>query len=243
MLTTIWLVLALQPVSTAMHSIPNLPPAIVRAVFADLCALLPPPAADTAETRADRDELAMAAVAALYPADAFEADLAVQIVGANAHAKECLRLAAAAGQDIWEARRCRAQAAVMMRHMQNGLRALERRQQTREKAEDAMHPAAMGRAGWWFREASVPRPVPAPARPQAAAAADTPAPVEFSERTPAEQYALLHPGRAARIRAAGGLPQPLDFGPPEPAIVEALVHGSSPILLALDRHQLEAAGT
>jgi hypothetical protein len=90
----------------------------------------------------------------------------------------------------------------------------------------------------------VPRPEPAPARPEAAAAAvgraDHP---EFSELTPAEQYALLHPARAARIRAAGGLPQPLDFGPPEPAIVEALVHGNSPILLALDRHQLEAAGT
>jgi hypothetical protein len=150
MLTTIWLALALQPASIAMHTIPNLPPAIVRAVFAGLCGLLPPPGTDTAEARADRDELAMAAVAALHPADAFEADLAVQIVGANAHAKDSLRLAAAAGQDVWEARRCRAQAAVMMRHMQSGLRALERRQQTREKAEDAMHPAAMGRAGWWF---------------------------------------------------------------------------------------------
>jgi hypothetical protein len=240
MLTTIWLALALKPASTAMHAIPDLPPAVVRAVFADICALLPPPATDTAEARADRDDLAMAAVAALHPADAFEADLAVQIVGANAHAKESLRLAAAAGQDVWEARRCRAQAAAMMRCMQNGLRALERRQQTREKAEDAMHPAAMGRAGWWFREASVPRP-------EAAAQADAAAPAagradrEFSELAPAEQYALLYPGRAARIRAAGGLPHPLDFGPPDPAIVEALVHGTSPILLALDRHPPELA--
>jgi hypothetical protein len=38
----------------------------------------------------------MAAVAALHPADAFEAELAVQIIGAQAHAKECLRAAAAA---------------------------------------------------------------------------------------------------------------------------------------------------
>jgi hypothetical protein len=241
MLTTIWLALALQPASIAMHTIPNLPPAIVRAVFAGLCGLLPPPGTDTAEARADRDELAMAAVAALHPADAFEADLAVQIVGANAHAKDSLRLAAAAGQDVWEARRCRAQAAVMMRHMQSGLRALERRQQTREKAEDAMHPAAMGRAGWWFHEASVPPPEPAPAQTEASAPVTGRADREVSELTEAEQYALLHPRRAARIRAAGGLPHPLDFGPPEPAIVEALVHGTSAILLALDQHTPEAA--
>ena len=52
---------------------------------------------------------AVAALAALYPADAFEADLGVQIVAANAHAKDCLRLAAAASQDQAEARRCRHQ--------------------------------------------------------------------------------------------------------------------------------------
>ena len=47
----------------------------------------------------------------------------------------------------------------------------------------------------------------------------------------------MYPERAARIRAAGGLPAKLDFGPPEPELVHDLVHGSSPILLALDRQR------
>ena len=107
-----------------------------------------------------------------------------------------------------------------------------------------MHPAAMERAGYWFRDVSVPLPEPAPAQPEAAVPAPAPAAArpEFSERTEAEQYALIHPRRAARIRAAGGLPTPCDFGPPEPAIVAELVHGTSPILRALDHHELEAAG-
>ena len=61
-----------------MHSIPNLPDTLAREVYADLCAQLPPPTTDTPEARAIRDDLAMAAVAALLPENAFEAELAVQ---------------------------------------------------------------------------------------------------------------------------------------------------------------------
>ena len=53
--------------------------------------------------------------------------------------------------------------------------------------------------------------------------------------TEAEQYAVLYPNRARRIRAEGGLPARLDYGPPEPHIVDAIVNGSSPILRELDR--------
>jgi hypothetical protein len=63
-----------------------------------------------------------------------------------------------------------------------------------------------------------------------------PAAPAFETLTEVEQYALIHPGRAALIRAERGLPAQFDFGPPEPDIVEALVHGTSPILRRLDEH-------
>ena len=92
-----------------------------------------------------------------------------------------------------------------------------------------MNPAAMERAGYWFRDVSVPAPEPAQADP-----ADPPA-GDFASMTEAEQYAVLYPGRARRIRAEGGLPARLDYGPPEPHIVRDLVSGTSPILRELDR--------
>lgn len=230
-----------------MHILPNLPPSIAREVFANLCATLPPPVTDTPEARAARDETAMAAVAALHPADAFEALLAAQIVEADAHAKDCLRLAVQPGQDPEAARRCRAQASAMMRHMQSGLRALQRTQSMRETAEAAMHPAAMERAGYWLRDASAPLPAASPAQAEAPQPivlqpADAPpdpdrAEPRFSDLTDAEQYAAVYPDRAARIRAHGGLPMRLDFGPPAPEVVDALVNGTSPILRALDHHK------
>ncbi len=88
------------------------------------------------------------------------------------------------------------------------------------------------------RDTSVPVPAasPDPAPPPEPAAA---APVDFAALTEAEQYALLHPARARRIRAEGGLPARLDYGPPEPDVVHDLVHGTSPILRALDRPPTE----
>jgi len=47
-------------------------------VYAGLCDLLPPPRIDTPEACAARADTAMAAVAALHPADASEAVFAVQ---------------------------------------------------------------------------------------------------------------------------------------------------------------------
>jgi hypothetical protein len=78
----------------------------------------------------------------------------------------------------------------------------------------------------------VPLPEPAQAAPPDPAAAPNPGRNEddFSNLTEAEQYALLYPARAASIRAHGGPPPNAD-----PGIVEDLVHGTSPILLALDQ--------
>ena len=211
-----------------MHTLPNLPPATTRHAFHTLLSALPPPVPDTAEERATRDEDAIAAVAALYPADAFEARLAARIVAADSHAMDCLRSAIQPGLDPLDVRRCRAQANSMMRQSQSALHALQRRQAAREKAEAALNPAAMERAGYYFRDVSVPAPdeapppVPADPSPAADIAAE------------ADQYAAIYPDRAARIRANRGLPKNLDFGPPSPELVHAIVTGTSPILRALD---------
>jgi len=130
---------------------------------------------------------------------------------------------------------------MMMRHSYSAMRALERRQATRDKALAAMHPAAMERAGYWFRDVSVPAPAAAAenqAPPDTAAQPEPGKEIDrFSALTEVEQYAVLYPDRASRMRAHGGLPPDLDFGPPEPHIVTGVVNGDSPILLALDEHR------
>jgi hypothetical protein len=203
-----------------------------RAVFTDLCSSLPKTADDTPEAIAARARKALQAVCALHPADDFEACLATRIVAMNAHALDALRSAVLAAGDPDEVRRCRAQAASMARQSDAALRTLRRMQHERDKAYNEMHPAAMGRAGYWFKEVSMPAPdqdpVPAPSHPAAASPA---AEAETHQRGPAaieadtQLYAAMYPDRARRIRAAQGLPPDLDFGPPEPEIVDALLRG------------------
>ena len=218
------------------ETLPNLPPAVARHTFHTLVSALPPPVPDTPEDRTARDEDALAAVAALHPADAFEARLAARIVAADSHAMDCLRLAIQPGMDPLDVRRCRSQANSMMRQSQSALHALQRRQAAREKAEAALNPAAMERAGYWFRDVSV----PAPDEGQEPALGEGRGPVPTEPNPPADiaaeadQYAVIYPDRAARIRANRGLPQKLDFGPPSPELVHAIVTGTSPILRALD---------
>jgi len=120
-----------------MFNLPNLPPTIAREVFADLCATPPPPATDTAEARESRDILAMAAVAALRPADAFEALLAAEAVTADALAEDCLRLATEHRDDFAKTVRCRAQACAMMRQGRQALRTLEQMRAARGTAAPA----------------------------------------------------------------------------------------------------------
>jgi len=80
----------------------------------------------------------------------------------------------------------------------------------------------MERAGYWFKETTVPAAAKpeAPPPPEPAAATDEPQPDIAAE---AQRYAVIYPVRAARIRAARGLPPDLDFGPPEPALVAELL--------------------
>ena len=219
-----------------LHSLSD---ALSRAVFADLRGLLPPIATDTPEARASREALAMEALAALDPADAFEADLAVQIVGFAAHAKDCMRLAAQPGRTEDDVRRCRAQALAMGRQAQAGIRLLERRQARRAKAEAAMHPPTMERAGYWFRavEPSEPKVEPK-VEPKLE---QQPQRREASDMTRGELYAVNYPRRAALIRAHGGLPARIDFGAPEPDIVEELLTSTSPLIREVDQYAPVAA--
>ena len=216
-----------------MFVIPSIPEPLSRAIYADLVAHLPPPAEDTPEARAVRDERAVTAVAHLLPENAAEAEVAVLIVAAQCHARDALRCAAAhAGADPAEVRRCRAQAASMMRQADSGLRTLLRLQAERHKAEDALRPFAMQRAGYWFKPAAGPEPPPEPA---AAAEPTEPPRKEFADMTPAERYVSLYPRRAAAVLAHGGMPPHADFPPPDPEELEDLLTSTSPIVRAFAR--------
>ena len=175
-----------------MHTLPHLPPSLACEVYALLCGLLPPPHAESPEARVARADTAMGAVAALQPADAFEALFAAQIIAANAHALDCFDAAAKPGQRPEDVARSRAQAATMMRYMQNGLRMLQRDQARREKALAAMAPATTQPAA--MQSASDPAPDYAVQAGTAAAAPD-PDPPEpaAADLKAAEEFATTSP--------------------------------------------------
>jgi hypothetical protein len=178
-----------------MSLIPNIPDTIVREIYAELCRSLPPPPDNTPESRAIREQHAMTSVAHLVPENAAEADLAAQIVATQFHARDALQAASCSGADPETVRRCRAQAASMMRQADSGIRTLLRMQAERQKAEDGARPAAMQRAGYWFRsvspseQAAPAEPAPAPSAP-AATAPDpaNPPRLEYGVMTRAERY-------------------------------------------------------
>jgi hypothetical protein len=223
-----------------MYSIPNISDLLARAIYADLCLLLPPPSDDTPEARVCRDERAMTAVAHLLPENAAEAEVAVLVVAAQSRAREALRAASQPGLDPDQTRRCTAQAACMMRQADGSIRTLLRMQAERQKAETAMRPAAMERAGYWFRSVSIADPAesagltqgpdPQPSEPPPPA---EPAKLEYGVMTPAERFVTLYPERAATIVAAGGLPARLTFPPPDPEVITELLTGNSPLIRAL----------
>jgi hypothetical protein len=164
------------------------------------------------------------------------------VVAAQFHARDALQAASCripeldpgsdpgTATDPEQVRRCRAQAASMMRQADSGLRTLLRMQAERQKAEDAARPAAMQRAGYWFRSVSPAEPANPPADPPPEPLAASPelprAPTlaephplglpeqEYGAMTPAERYVTLYPDRAAAILASGGLPARLTFTPP-----------------------------
>jgi hypothetical protein len=73
-----------------IYVLPNIPEPLSRAICADLIGNLPPPADDSPEQRALRDERAITALAHYIPENAAEAELAADIVAAEFHAKSAL---------------------------------------------------------------------------------------------------------------------------------------------------------
>jgi hypothetical protein len=222
-----------------MYSIPNVPDRLAREIYAELCGALPPPTPDTPEARTARDDRAMAAVAALIPENAFEAELAVQIVAKDFHAKHALRDASRPNLTVDALNNYRNQASRMDRDSQSGVRNLLRIQAIRYKAEDAARPAAMERAGYWYKDslemAGRPLPLLAPEPADDAPKPNEPPRPAYEQMEPAEQFAALYPQRAALIRAHGGLPPNIDFGPPDPDLVAAIVASTSTLMLNLVR--------
>lgn len=203
---------------------------------------LPPPVTDTPEDLARRDNAAIAHVASLLPVNADEANLAVQHVAANASAMECLRLSREyATADHAFFLKFNARAISMMRQAR-AARELLLRVQAERRTREADN-AAADRAAWTEHCAlglmtdaigtAPPAPMAEPPPPPPQQPAEAPAADPIAE---AEQYAIIYPQRAARIRVLGGLPQPLDFGPPPPELVQAIITGDTPALRALDSH-------
>ena len=135
----------------------------------------------------------------------------------------------------------------MARQSDAALRSLHRIQALHEKQLAETHPAAMERAGYWFRSVTAPEPDqpaspgsiggPAEPTPEPAAgspglthepAAASPPKREYGAMTPAERYVTLYPDRAAAVLGAGRLPASVTFPPPQAAVIAELLTGTSP---------------
>ena len=171
---------------SSIDALPQLPPSIARHTIFLLLESLPPPLSDIPEERGARDEAAIASLAVLKPADAFEARLAARAVAADARATECLRLASVPKMPPDRVDQCVRQANAMMRASAAALRSLQAMQAAREKAETAAQPA----------------PVPAEPRGRDIAAE-------------ADEFARRRPKDAGLIRRIGRLPDGLAPMSPE----------------------------
>jgi hypothetical protein len=217
-----------------VYLLPNIPEALSRAICACLIGNLPPPAEDTPEQRALRDERAITALAHYIPENAAEAELAADIVAAEFRAKDALRCANRFPNDLAAIERCLRQHALMMRTMHGGLRVLLRLQDERRKLEDAKRPVALLRAGHLHSGTLPPEPEPPPCQPDAAPEPPPAAMPRYEDMTEAEQYAVIYPDRAAAIRRHGGMPPGAKYPPPDDAVFREIVTGTSTVFLALD---------
>ena len=134
-------------------------PAFMQNLLETTLATQPLPAGASPERRAEHRLATMHAIAAFQPADALEAMLAGQLAAANARMMRCFALAADPGADKAEARRDGAQATALIRCTLAMRRDFQRQQAARRKDED--EPSE--RAGYWFRDVSVPAPEGVPA--------------------------------------------------------------------------------
>ena len=114
-----------------MLPFPKMPANISAFITSQLWRALPPPPDDRPETCETRNVIAMASVARLGPDNTMEAALAVQAVGAQAHATDCLAAINEHRDDFRKAAQCRAQSALMMRQAAQALKELRILQEDR----------------------------------------------------------------------------------------------------------------
>jgi hypothetical protein len=172
---------------------------------------LPPPIPDTPEARYQRDQAAITQIAALCPAHAAEANLAVQFVAASAQAMDCLRLTHDPKTPHTVTLKCNAQAALMMRQAQSAMRTLLQVQAARRKRNpdnDAWTEyTAIGIMSDIITKLQPPPPAepPRPAEPPPPLAHQHPplsSPPEPAPADAVETYIVLYPQRADAIRRA-----------------------------------------
>ena len=223
----------------------QLPRDVYHVVVYTLRGLLPPPETDTPEAEARRDRAAIARVASMLPANDEEADLASRCVAHAAYAMDCLRLARGyRATDHAYFLKCSAQSNASVNRTVSAARTLLLRVQAERKKLEADN-TATDRAAWTEHCAIGLMALALGRDPPAAMAEPQPPPPPGSQLPPeepvpdpiaeAEQYAIIYPQRAARIRTLGGLPQPLNLGPTEPYLVQAIIAGNSPALRALEK--------
>jgi hypothetical protein len=213
---------------------------------------VPPPASRSTDDIARRDNALIAGVASLRPANADQVLLAVQYVAASLRSLHCIEEAHEFPADDANRKKCTAQSALMMRQAR-GARAMLAQFQRQDAERVARNPAAID-ADAKLEQATVTLMAealaiaPSPPRhtlvpTSTAAPASTPPKPSF-DLTGAEQYALANPTKASLIRSLGRLPKKFDDPPPPPGVMNAVIHGASPILQKLYKkplHRLIAA--
>ena len=197
-----------------MLTLPSLDPAIANAAYIEFRAATAWLFGDTSPETAARGRYALAAIEDLRPATALEARIAAQAIASDAHAADCLRLAAEHRDDFAKVTRCRAQANAMTRQMDRSLRMLATLRKERGAREATAPASSAARAR--FETPLKPVPAlgfdsdPAPDPSATADAAPEPSaspsdPVSPAALAKAVQFAARNRMLAARIRAAGGL--------------------------------------
>ncbi len=189
-------------------------------------------------------EAAIARIASMLPANAYEAEIATRVVTADAQAGDCIRHARTLFNDPKPAMKCHAMANSYMRTANAACSLLLRVQTARHKREAL--PANCDQDAWvehcaaGFMSAAVKGdPAPEPPPPPVLQTADE----RYASYSEAEQYAVNYPNRAAEIRAYGGVPPTARYGHPELKLVLEIIAGTSPILRQLDEQYDPATPT
>ena len=215
-----------------------------RIIVAKIHAEVVPPHITDPDLIADYVAAAIASIASMLPANMEEAETALRVVRADAQASDAIRHARAHFNDPTPAMKCQAQAALMMRTA-NAARSLLMRIQTGRRKRDA-NPTAAHQDAWtehcaagFLTAARDGTPAPKPPPPPPPPPEPDPAPPanddKFAQCDEAEQYALLHPRRAAEIRYHGGLPPGATYGPPDLKLMLQIISSTSPILQQVDK--------